>query len=109
MRRDEVVVATKARGRVSDRVGPDTDAATKAAAQRRETLPNLNEQSRKHLLHAVDDSLRRLGLDYMDRRKRREAETLFGQARLTPTACTCLRVRAQGRETAARWSGCIET
>lgn len=66
LRRDEVIIATKAHGRVSDRLGPDATDAEKAAAERRESVPNLNGQGRKHLFHAVDDSLRRLGLDYID-------------------------------------------
>lgn len=66
LRRDELVVATKAHGRVSDRLPPTATEADKAAAGRRETLPNLNGQSRKHLMHAIDDSLRRLQLDYVD-------------------------------------------
>lgn len=66
LRRDEIVVATKAHGRVSDRPGPNASAEENAAAERRESIPNVNGQSRKHLIHAVDDSLRRLQLDYID-------------------------------------------
>jgi aryl-alcohol dehydrogenase-like predicted oxidoreductase len=45
--REELVIATKARGRMGD--GPNDEGL-----------------SRKHILAAVDDSLRRLGLDYID-------------------------------------------
>jgi aryl-alcohol dehydrogenase (NADP+) len=45
--RDEVVVATK----VFQPMGP---------------MPNQRGLSRKHILHSIDDSLRRLGLDYVD-------------------------------------------
>lgn len=45
--RDQMVVATK----VYMPMGPD---------------PNQKGLSRKHLMHAIDDSLRRLGLDYVD-------------------------------------------
>lgn len=66
LRRDELVIATKAHGRVSDHVAPDASDAVKAAAQRREVVPNLNGLSRKHLMDAIDASLQRLGLDYVD-------------------------------------------
>ncbi len=66
LRRDEIVIATKAHGRLSDRPGPNPSAAEQAAADRRESVPNINGLSRKHLMHAVDDSLRRLQLEYID-------------------------------------------
>jgi aryl-alcohol dehydrogenase (NADP+) len=47
VRRDSVVIATK----VFNAMGPDV---------------NQRGLSRKHILHAIDDSLRRLGLDYVD-------------------------------------------
>jgi aryl-alcohol dehydrogenase (NADP+) len=47
VRRDQVVVATK----VFNPMGPD---------------PNQRGLSRKHILHAIDDSLRRLDMDYVD-------------------------------------------
>ncbi|HMN87506.1 MAG TPA: aldo/keto reductase [Bauldia sp.] len=47
VKRDEVVVATK----VFNPMGKD---------------PNLRGLSRKHIMHAIDDSLRRLGMDYVD-------------------------------------------
>ena len=46
-RRDEVVIATKVNGRMGDK-------------------PNQRGLSRKHILHSIDDSLRRLGADYVD-------------------------------------------
>src|SRR5262249_14580091 len=52
VRRDEVVVATKA----FYSLGPDM---SKAA-------PNTAGLSRKHLMHAIDESLQRLGMDYVD-------------------------------------------
>ena len=45
--RDQVVIATKVHGEM----GKD---------------PNLRGLSRKHIMHAIDDSLRRLGTDYVD-------------------------------------------
>ncbi len=45
--RDEVVIATKVHGQMGD-------------------TPNQRGLSRKHILHAIDDSLRRLGTDYVD-------------------------------------------
>ncbi|WP_341678037.1 aldo/keto reductase [Niveibacterium sp. SC-1] len=56
MRRDEVVVATKVYNFV------DTGLQGAAAAPR----PNDRGLSRKRILHAVDASLQRLGLDYID-------------------------------------------
>jgi 1-deoxyxylulose-5-phosphate synthase len=47
VRRDTVVIATK----VHNPMGDD---------------PNQRGQSRKHIKHAIDDSLRRLGVDYVD-------------------------------------------
>ncbi len=45
--RHNVVVATKVHGVMGD-------------------APNEHGQSRKHIMHAIDDSLRRLGMDYVD-------------------------------------------
>src|SRR5258706_13288370 len=45
--RDQVVIATKVFYPMSD-------------------APNLGGLSRKHIMHAIDDSLRRLGTDYVD-------------------------------------------
>jgi aryl-alcohol dehydrogenase (NADP+) len=46
-RRDEVVIATKVHGVMGDK-------------------PNQRSLSRKHILQAIDDSLRRLGTDHVD-------------------------------------------
>jgi len=46
-KRDEVVIATKVHGKMGDK-------------------PNQGGLSRKHIMHAIDDSLRRLGTDYVD-------------------------------------------
>jgi aryl-alcohol dehydrogenase-like predicted oxidoreductase len=64
--RDEIVVATKVHGRLLPRLGPDATPAQRAEAERRAGARNVNGLSRKHIMHAVDDSLRRLGLDYID-------------------------------------------
>jgi aryl-alcohol dehydrogenase-like predicted oxidoreductase len=64
--RDEVVVATKLHGRVTPSVAENASAEAKATAERRATARNLSGQSRKHVMHAVDDSLKRMGLDYID-------------------------------------------
>jgi aryl-alcohol dehydrogenase-like predicted oxidoreductase len=66
LRRDELVIATKAHGRVSDVLSPDASDAEKAEAQRRNGARNVNGQSRKHLFDAIDASLKRLGLDHVD-------------------------------------------
>jgi 1-deoxyxylulose-5-phosphate synthase len=58
-RRDEVVVATK----VFNPVDPAFEGVAHASFRRR---PNLDGLSRKRILHAVDASLQRLGLDYID-------------------------------------------
>lgn len=60
-RREEVVIATKAYYPVSLDFKGGASAAAKP--QRR---PNMDGLSRKRLFHAVDDSLRRLGTDYID-------------------------------------------
>lgn len=65
--RDEIVVATKVFGRVSMLVPDDATEAQKAEAERRETKArNISGLSRKHIFDAVDASLTRLGLDYID-------------------------------------------
>ena len=51
-KRDQVVIATKA----FYSLGPSAQAGD----------PNQRGLSRKHLMHAIDDSLRRLGTDYVD-------------------------------------------
>lgn len=66
LRRDELVIATKAHGRVMDVLSPDATDAQKAEAQRRNGARNINGQSRKHLFDAIDASLKRLKLDHVD-------------------------------------------
>jgi aryl-alcohol dehydrogenase (NADP+) len=58
-RRDEVVVATKV-------FFPVDLAFSGGGPQRPESRPNISGLSRKHILAAVDASLRRLGLDHVD-------------------------------------------
>ncbi len=60
-RREEVVIATKVFFPVFDQ--PHLDHHTARPEQLR---PNRHGLSRKHILHAVDASLRRLGTDYID-------------------------------------------
>ena len=64
--RDEVVVATKVFGRVLPPPPQNPSAAQKAELERRASARNVIGLSRKHSLHAVDASLQRLGLDYVD-------------------------------------------
>jgi aryl-alcohol dehydrogenase-like predicted oxidoreductase len=66
VRRDEIVIATKAHGQVLDRVAEGASDADKSEAARRSKMRNVSGLSRKHLLQAIDDSLARLGLDYVD-------------------------------------------
>jgi aryl-alcohol dehydrogenase-like predicted oxidoreductase len=65
--RDELVVATKAFGRMQPLpAGPTPTAAEQAEIARRGTARNISGLSRKHLFEAVDASLKRLDLDYID-------------------------------------------
>ena len=65
--RDEIVVATKVFGRVSNVVAEDASEAEKAEGERREKhARNISGLSRKHIFDGVDASLERLGLDYID-------------------------------------------
>jgi aryl-alcohol dehydrogenase-like predicted oxidoreductase len=64
--RDEVVVATKVFGRVTPPPPQNPTPAQKAELERRAKARNVNGLSRKHIMHAVDASLKRLGLDYID-------------------------------------------
>ncbi|MBS1170405.1 MAG: aldo/keto reductase [Burkholderiaceae bacterium] len=59
-KRDEVVIATKVYFGVSDDMS--IDAPTMAG----KFHPNASGLSRKHIMHAVDASLQRLGTDYID-------------------------------------------
>jgi aryl-alcohol dehydrogenase-like predicted oxidoreductase len=60
--RDELVIATKLFGRMM----PQGDEAKSDEAQRRYNRTNLWGLSRKHVFDAIDASLKRLGLDYVD-------------------------------------------
>jgi aryl-alcohol dehydrogenase-like predicted oxidoreductase len=59
--RDELVIATKVFGRLGA-----YSAAETPDAQRRATRTNIWGLSRKHIFDAIDASLERLGLDYID-------------------------------------------
>lgn len=65
--RDEMVIATKAMGRIMPPTpGDGASDAEKAEALRRAKAANVSGLSRKHLFDAVDASLMRLELDYID-------------------------------------------
>lgn len=64
--RDEIVIATKAHGRMQVSAGKDESPAEQAEAARRQKGVNISGLSRKHLFDAVDASLMRLGLDHID-------------------------------------------
>ena len=64
--RDEIVVATKVFGRVTPPAPQNPSAAQQAELERRAKARNVNGLSRKHILNAIDASLTRLGLDYID-------------------------------------------
>lgn len=66
LRRDEIVIATKGMGRLTVNPAADADAPTLAEAARRNKARNVNGTSRKHLFDAVDASLKRLDVDYID-------------------------------------------
>jgi aryl-alcohol dehydrogenase-like predicted oxidoreductase len=66
LRRDEIVIATKAHGRVQDILPPDASLHAQAEATRRQTTHNISGLSRKHLFNAIDASLKRLGMDHVD-------------------------------------------
>src|SRR4051812_3645231 len=61
-RRDEIVVATKVFFPVDVTFG----GGVHAGATPPPVPPNRQGLSRKRILHAIDDSLRRLGMDYVD-------------------------------------------
>ncbi|MEJ0022721.1 MAG: aldo/keto reductase [Alphaproteobacteria bacterium] len=65
--RDEIVIATKAFGRIGGMggLGGATEEEQKEIA-RRLKAKNVNGLSRKHLFSAIDASLKRLQLDYVD-------------------------------------------
>jgi aryl-alcohol dehydrogenase-like predicted oxidoreductase len=64
--RDEIVVATKVFGRLTPPVPQNLTPEQKAETERRARARNVNGLSRKHILDAVDASLRRLAIDYID-------------------------------------------
>ena len=65
--RDEIVVATKAFGRIGGMgVAPGKTEAENIEIQRRLKGKNINGLSRKHLMSAIDASLMRLDVDYVD-------------------------------------------
>jgi aryl-alcohol dehydrogenase-like predicted oxidoreductase len=64
--RDELVIATKAFGRVVPQIAENAGPAEQAEAHRRAAARNVSGLSRKHLFDAVDQSLERLGLDHID-------------------------------------------
>ena len=63
--RDELVIATKVFGRMSS-VVPGQEANATPEQKRRYKNANLWGLSRKHMFDAIDASLERLGLDYID-------------------------------------------
>ncbi len=98
--RDEIVVATKVFGRVSMLVGDDAPADRKAEAERRETRArNISGLSRKHIFDAVDASLARLGLDYID------LYQVHGTDPLTPIEETVEALDAVVRSGKVRYAG----
>jgi aryl-alcohol dehydrogenase-like predicted oxidoreductase len=78
LRRDEIVIATKGYGRVSDVLPPDASASATQEAQRRTKTRNISGNSRKHLFDAIDASLKRLNMDHVD------LYQIHGQDPLTP-------------------------
>lgn len=63
--RDELVIATKVFGRLRT-IMPGEESSLTAEEKRRYKASNLWGLSRKHIFDAVDASLERLGLDYID-------------------------------------------
>ena len=78
LRRDEIVIATKGYGRVSDILAADASPHAKAEAARRNKTRNISGNSRKHLFDAIDASLKRLNMDHID------LYQIHGQDPLTP-------------------------
>ncbi len=66
LRRDEIVIATKAHGRVQDLLPADASPHAQAEATRRQTARNISGLSRKHLFDAIEASLKRLNMDHVD-------------------------------------------
>ena len=78
LRRDEIVIATKGYGRVSDIIGPEASAQDQDEGKRRAKVRNISGNSRKHLFDAIDASLKRLNMDHVD------LYQIHGQDPLTP-------------------------
>jgi aryl-alcohol dehydrogenase-like predicted oxidoreductase len=78
LRRDEIVIATKGYGRVSDVLPPDAAPHATEEAKRRAKVRNISGNSRKHLFDAIDASLKRLNMDHVD------LYQIHGQDPLTP-------------------------
>ncbi|KAH3669116.1 hypothetical protein WICMUC_005080 [Wickerhamomyces mucosus] len=67
IKRDKVVILTKVFFPIDEDYGPGFFPALKgASADEKLDLQNAQGLSRKHIFDAVDDSLRRLGVDYID-------------------------------------------
>lgn len=66
LKRDEIVVATKGFGRLLPLLSAPASAAEQQERERRKQARNISGLSRKHLFDAVDASLTRLELDYID-------------------------------------------
>ena len=64
--RDEIVLATKVFGRIASPAPESASPAEKAEFERRFKARNISGLSRKHIMDAVDASLKRLNLDYID-------------------------------------------
>lgn len=79
--RDSVVIATKARGKMSD-------------------LPNGSGLSRKHILHEVEESLKRLNVDYID------LYQIHGYDELTPIEETIDTLDTLVKSGKVRYTGC---
>lgn len=78
LRRDEIVIATKGYGRVQDLLLSDAAPDATKEALRRTKVRNISGNSRKHMFDAIDASLKRLNMDYVD------LYQIHGQDPLTP-------------------------
>ena len=81
LKRDELVIATKVRGKMSDH-------------------PNGSGLSRKHILHEVEESLRRLNMDYID------LYQIHGYDELTPLEDTIDTLDGLVKSGKVRYIGC---
>ncbi|MET0545457.1 MAG: aldo/keto reductase [Caulobacterales bacterium] len=64
--RDEIVVATKGFGRLMPSNAVDITPEQQVEIDRRAAARNVNGLSRKHLMQAIDNSLARMNMDYVD-------------------------------------------